>query len=158
MIVFYNIVGAYCVVFTLNHSFYPTTSVHPVYVLILHPREIQIVYQTLRQRKTKTTAINQGKASEMLAYLVQHNKKAKKKKAKKLTGVLKNVIQEDQKGCKKNNIRAEEEQITAARTKQREDEEEDTGIRPAEREKNKGTKRETRQKNKISKTTLYPYY
>ena len=41
---------------------------------------------------------------------------------------------QDQKGCK-NNIRAEEEQITAARTKQHEDEEEDTGIRPAGREK-----------------------
>ena len=42
-------------------------------------------------------------------------------------------MQEDQKGCK--NIRAEEEQITAARTKQREDEEEDTGMRPAGSEK-----------------------
>ena len=41
---------------------------------------------------------------------------------------------QDQKGCKKN-IRVEEEQITAARTKQHEDEEEDTGIRPAGREK-----------------------
>ena len=40
------------------------------------------------------------------------------------------MMQEDQKGCKKNNIRAEEEQITAARAKQHEDEEEDTGIRP----------------------------
>ena len=40
----------------------------------------------------------------------------------------------DQKGCKKNNIRAEEEQTTAARTKQHEDEE-DIGIRPAGREK-----------------------
>ena len=28
-----------CVVFTLNRCFYPTTSVHPVSVLILHPRE-----------------------------------------------------------------------------------------------------------------------
>ena len=43
-------------------------------------------------------------------------------------------------------IRAEEEQTTAARTKQDEDEEEDTGIRPPGREKNKGTKRETRQR------------
>ena len=50
------------------------------------------------------------------------------------TGVLNNVMQEDQKGYKKNNVRAEEEQTTAARTKQREDEEEDTGIRPAGRE------------------------
>ena len=31
-----------CVVFTLNRSFY-STSVHPVSVLILHPREIQIL-------------------------------------------------------------------------------------------------------------------
>ena len=78
----------------------------------------------------------------MLAYLVrEHNKtsqtrKTRKiitKKTKKPTGVLKNVMQEDQKGCKKN-IRAEQERITAARTKQHEDEE-DIGIRPAGREK-----------------------
>ena len=43
-------------------------------------------------------------------------------------------MQEDQKGCKKNNIRAEGEQTTAARTKH-EGEEEDTGIRPAGTEK-----------------------
>ena len=43
-------------------------------------------------------------------------------------------MQEDQKGCKKN-IRAEEEQINAARTKQHEDEEEDTGIRPKNKKK-----------------------
>ena len=53
-------------------------------------------------------------------------------------------MQEDQKGCKKNNIRAEEEQIIAARTKQHEDEEEDTGKRPAGRG-NKGTKDEANQ-------------
>ena len=41
-------------------------------------------------------------------------------------------MQGDQKGCK-NNIRAEEEQTTAARAKQREDEKEDTGIKPAGR-------------------------
>ena len=35
---------------------------------------------------------------------------------------------QDQKDCK--NIRAEEEQITAARAKPHEDEEENTGIRP----------------------------
>ena len=35
---------------------------------------------------------------------------------------------QDQKGCKKNNICAEEEQITAARAKH--EDEEDTGIRP----------------------------
>ena len=89
----------------------------------------------MRQRKTETTAINEGRAIEMLAYLVrEHNKtsqtrkirKIRTKKTKKPTRVLKNVMQ-DQKGCK-NNIRGEEEQITAARAKQ--DEEEDTGIRP----------------------------
>ena len=37
-------------------------------------------------------------------------------------------MQEDQKGCKK--MRAEEEQITVARAKQQEDEEQDTGMRP----------------------------
>ena len=40
-------------------------------------------------------------------------------------------MQEDQ----KERIHAKEEQITAARTKQHEGEEEDTGIRPAGREK-----------------------
>ena len=40
---------------------------------------------------------------------------------------------QDQKGSK--NIRAEEEQITAARAKQHEDEEEDTGIRPKKTKK-----------------------
>ena len=44
------------------------------------------------------------------------------------------MMQEDQKRCKKGTIRAEEEQITAARTKQHEEEEEDTGIRPVGRE------------------------
>ena len=39
-------------------------------------------------------------------------------------------MQEDQKGCKKNDIRAEEEQITAARAKQHGNDKEDTGIRP----------------------------
>ena len=80
----------------------------------------------------------------MLAYLVRGHKTSqtrkirkirtkKTKKKKKPTGVLQNVMQEDQKGCKKS-IRAEEEQTTAAWTKQHEDEEEDTGIRPAGRE------------------------
>ena len=47
---------------------------------------------------------------------------------------------QDQKGCKKNNMRADEEQITAARAKQHEDEEKDTGIRPK-----KTTKKRSRQ-------------
>ena len=61
-------------------------------------------------------------------------------------------MQEDQKGFNKNNIRAEEEQITAARSKQHEDKEEDTGIRPARTENNKGTEKHGK-KNKTSKTT-----
>ena len=53
-------------------------------------------------------------------------------------------------GCK-NNMRAVKEHIIVERTKQHEEEEEYTGIRPAGRE-NKGTKRNTRQKrNKTSK-------
>ena len=46
-------------------------------------------------------------------------------------------MQEDQKGCKMNNIRAEEEQITAARAKQHEDEKKDTGIKPKKTERQK---------------------
>ena len=54
--------------------------------------------------------------------------------------------QENQKGCKKN-IRAEEEQITAARPKQHEDKEEDTGIRPRKKQKQK---QKQRRKNRSS--------
>ena len=61
-------------------------------------------------------------------------------------------MQEYQKGCK-NNIRAEKEQITAARTKQHEDKEEDTGIRPAGREKIREQREKHGKKNKTSKTT-----
>ena len=44
----------FVLVFTLNRSFYPTSAVPPVTVLILHPKEIQIMWsQTVRQRKTK---------------------------------------------------------------------------------------------------------
>ena len=39
-------------------------------------------------------------------------------------------MMQDQEGCKKDNIRAKEDKIIAGRTKQHEDEEEDTGIRP----------------------------
>ena len=59
-----------CDVFTLNRSFYSTISVHPVSVLILYPTEITNSTD-LWDRKNKTIAINQGKASEMLAYLVR---------------------------------------------------------------------------------------
>ena len=44
---------------------------------------------------------------------------------------------QDQKGSKKNNIRAEEEQTTAARGKQHEYAEEDTGIRAKKKQTKK---------------------
>ena len=112
-----------------------STSQRPVSVLILHPRENLILWsQTVRENQT--TAIN---------HLVrEHNKtsqtskiikiRTKKTKTKKPTGVLKNAMQ-DQKDFKKNNVRAVEEQITAARTKQHEDEKEDTGTRPKKTKK-----------------------
>ena len=53
-------------------------------------------------------------------------------------------MQEYQKECKKNNICAEKEQTTAARTKQHEDKEGDTGTWPAGKKKNETN--ETRQK------------
>ena len=63
-------------------------------------------------------------------------RKIRTKMTKRPTGVLENAMQEDQKGCKKNNTRAEEEQTNAARTKQHEDVEEYTGIRPKKTKKN----------------------
>ena len=49
-------------VFSLNRSFYPTTLVvHPVSLLILHPREIpgtDFVVTAVRQRKTKKSRMN----------------------------------------------------------------------------------------------------
>ena len=47
---------------------------------------------------------------------------------------------QDQEGCKKDNIRAKEDKIIAGRTKQHEDEEEDTGIRPKTHKKCVNTK------------------
>ena len=47
------------------------------------------------------------------------------------------MMQEDQKGCKKNKMRAKEEQIAAARAKQYKDEEQHTDMRPAGRVSNK---------------------
>ena len=62
-----------------------------VSVLILRPREIpgtnyQIMWSqpVCETEKTKTTALNQGKASEMLAYRVrEHNKTSQAMKNKK---------------------------------------------------------------------------
>ena len=59
------------------------------------------------------------------------------------------MMQEDQKGCKKN-IRAEQERITAARTKQHEDEEEDTGIRPKKTKKPTGVLKNVMQEDQKS--------
>ena len=58
-------------------------------------------------------------------------------------------MQEDRKGCKKDNIRAEEEQATAARAKQHEDEEEDAGIRP-KKTKDKKKKKPTGVLNNVT--------
>ena len=97
----------------------------------------------LWNRANQTVAINQGKASEVLAYRVrEHNKTSqtitkrrtrkkeqrKNKKQKKTAGVLKNVMQEGRKGkerkgcnCQQNTIRTEEEHVPVARTKQHEE-------------------------------------
>ena len=74
-----------CVAFAFNRSFYSTTSVYTVSMLILHPSEIQIRWsQTGWQRKSNTTAINQGVAREMLAYLArEHNKTSQTRKKKR---------------------------------------------------------------------------
>ena len=67
---------------------YPTTSLHPtVSVLILHPREIQLIIfmwsQTVRQRKPNDRNLSSYKASEMLAYRVRkHNKTGQTMKKK----------------------------------------------------------------------------
>ena len=50
---------------------------------------------------TPKTVRNQGKAGEMLPYRVRERNK---NKPDQTTGVLKNVMQEDQEPCKKNNI------------------------------------------------------
>ena len=50
--------AAVCVVFTLNRSFYPTTSVHPGSVLIFHPR-YKFCGRRLRQRRTKKEELKQ---------------------------------------------------------------------------------------------------
>ena len=52
----------------------------------------------------------------------------------------------ERKGCKKNSIRAEEEQIPVARAKQHEEEEEDTGIRQVGRQIREQTKRRRKKK------------
>ena len=42
------------VVFTVNLSFYyPISAVHPVSVLVIHPREIQIMWSQTVREKTK---------------------------------------------------------------------------------------------------------
>ena len=68
---------------------------------------------------------------------------------KKPTGFLNSVMQEDQKGCKDNNVRGEEEKTTAARTKQHEDKEKYSRISPwgrgEWRNKGKSGKKRTKQ-------------
>ena len=125
-----------CVVFILDHSFY--SSVHPASVLILHTRDIQIMWSET-EGKTKTTAITPGtQACEMLAvYLREHNKTSQTREIRKIRSRQKSRQEFWRMWCKvrkaaRTYIRAEEEQKTATstRAKQHEDEEEDTGMRP----------------------------
>ena len=59
------------VVFTSSLPFYPTSSVHPVSVLIPYPREIVILWsQTLRQRETKNKTKQQIQVSSKLSVSV----------------------------------------------------------------------------------------
>ena len=62
------------------------------------------------------------------------------------------MTQEHQQCCKKNIIRAEEEQITPARTKQHEDQEEDSGIRP-KKTKDKKKKRNENRRRKADRSS-----
>ena len=72
-----------CVVFTPNRSFYPTTSsVHPESVLILNPREMEILWSKMTTVKqstiNQTVGIHQGKkASEVLACRVSYENTTK---------------------------------------------------------------------------------
>ena len=76
----------------LHRSFYPTSSVHPVSVLILHPREIQIMWsQTVKQRKTK-----QNKMRIILNANVPHTR-AQQTRVPRITRNTKNVQQIKQK-------------------------------------------------------------
>ena len=50
LLTFYVVV---VVVFAFYRSFYPTSAVHPVSVLILHPREIQILWSGCDGEKKK---------------------------------------------------------------------------------------------------------
>ena len=76
-------------VFTLNRPFYPSSSVHPVSVLIPHPREILILWsQTVRQRKTKNKTKSQIQVSSKWSVSVpgtrtQQHKQDRKNKSKK---------------------------------------------------------------------------
>ena len=72
-----------CDVFTFIRSFYyrmhPTRSVHPVFVLTLPPREIQLLWSqtaaAVRHGVNQRFAIHQGKAGQRRAYRVrEHNK------------------------------------------------------------------------------------
>ena len=56
-VVFYPV----CIVLTINRSFYPTTSVHRVSVLIICPREIQILRSQAARQSTLNHQLNQGK-------------------------------------------------------------------------------------------------
>ena len=54
------------VVFVLKGSFYPTTSAHPVPVLILHPREIQIIIMFIMWSQTAKQSEPKPKQSQSI--------------------------------------------------------------------------------------------
>ena len=62
------------VVVTFNRPFHPTSTVHPVSVLILHSREIQFMWwQAVRQRKTKITDESRSGTNQVLTYRVREH-------------------------------------------------------------------------------------
>ena len=81
------------VVFRLNRYFYPTTSVHPVFDLILHPRKMQMPWsQTVRHskpnsrtssRQVKCASVPGTRTQQNTSQAVHKNKKRKKREREK---------------------------------------------------------------------------
>ena len=62
------------VVFALNRSFYPTSAVHPVSVLILHPRKIQIITSDSETEKSEIANASRL-ANQVRTYRVREHTK-----------------------------------------------------------------------------------
>ena len=85
---------SYVVVFTLNRSFYPTTSAVPPVSFLIHPRDTNYVVR-LRQRKIKRQRIKAGKSSASVpGTRAQQKKRHPRNKSyeKKTTKRIKNKI------------------------------------------------------------------